>query len=450
MTLAQLAAVLECSGTFPDRSIRGYCIDSRHLQKGELFIALKGERVDGHDFLEEVCRKGAAAAVVSKSYQGRGPGFPHDPGFPLLAVDDPLVALQGLAKHAICESSSRVVAITGSVGKTTTKEFIKTLLAKKYRVAATPGNSNSQVGIPLALLNQTTGDEEVLVLEMGMSVPGNLARLVQIVPPEVAVITNVALVHACNFDSIEEIAWAKAEILSQPVTRLAILYRHIPEFEKISAYGACHKISFSMDSLKADYSLDPTNPRMLQDRMTNQAIEIGPLPVPGTHNLHNFLAAVAVARYFDVTWEQIQGAIPKLSLPQKRLQLITRNGVQFLNDAYNASEMSVKAALETLPAPEGKGRKIAVLGSMMELGKFSDECHLRVGEHALDRVDQMFCLGEECLPIQHAWKIAGRSAMLFATREELVAALKETLSDGDVVLLKGSRSKELWKVLDEI
>lgn len=306
------------------------------------------------------------------------------------------------------------------------------------------------MGIPLAILNQTSGDEEVLILEMGMTVPGNLAGLVQIAPPEVAVITHVSLVHACNFESIEEIAWAKAEILSHSATRLGILCRTIPEFERISSYGDCRKISFSAERPDVDYGLDSADPFMIQDRLANRTVEIPRLPIPGKHNLHNFLAAAAVARYFDVSWEQIQEAAGKLSLPERRLQFVTKRGVLFLNDSYNASEMSVKAALETLPVPEGQGRRIAVLGSMMELGKFSDECHRRIGEHALGFVDQMFCLGEECFPIQHVWSKAGKSAELFTRREDLVAALKRTLSESDVVLLKGSCSKELWKVLDEI
>lgn len=439
MTLAQIAAILNVSQNTSHVPIRGYTTDSRLVKEGELFFALKGERVDGHDYLAEVASKGAVGAIVSKDFRG-------ECGMPLLAVDDPLQALQQVAHDILAKSSVRVVAITGSIGKTTTKEFTRTLLSQKFRVAASPGNSNSQVGVPLAILNHTAGDEEILVLEMGMTVPGNLARLIQIAPPEVAVLTNVALVHACNFEAIDEIAWAKAEILSHPQTKLGIIYEGIPQFEAICKTGTCKKISFSTTSSTSDYGIDLNR---LQARLEHQSIDIGELPVPGKHNLHNLLAAIAVARHFHMKWEEIKRGISQLALPERRLQFVNRKGILFLNDSYNASELSVKAALETLPQPKERGRKIAVLGSMMELGKFSDECHRRVGEHALEHVEQMFCLGEECHAIHQVWEHSKRPVQLFKTRDLLVASLREHLKEEDVVLLKGSRSKELWKVLEE-
>lgn len=444
MALDQAANLLNCNGHFPGTTIQGYCIDSRLLKKGELFFALKGEKVDGHAYLKDAREKGALAAVVSKDYQGDAGGLS------LLAVDDPLVALQTLAKTALLQTPVRVVAITGSIGKTSTKEFTKTLLSTKFRVASSPGNSNSQVGVPLAILNHSTGEEEIIVLEMGMTERGNLTRLVQIAPPEVAVITNVALVHAWNFESIDEIAWAKAEILSHPATRLAVLYQGIPNYSEISRLGNSRKISFSTTSSAVDYGIDQADMHLAQAYCEKETVHLGPLPIPGKHNLHNLLAAIAVARYFKVDWQLIKEGISRLELPERRLQFVRRNEILFLNDSYNATELSVKAALETLPKPEGQGRKIAVLGSMMELGKFSDDCHHRVGEHALEHVEELFCLGDECAPICDVWKKAGRPVSWFKSRAELVASLKEKLKPSDIVLLKGSRSKELWKVLDEI
>lgn len=444
ITLAQAAYLLHCLGFFPSLSITGYCTDSRLVKAGELFFALKGERVDGHAYLQEVQQKGALAAVVSKDYQG------DVTGLYLLRVDDPLSALQELAKTVLSRSKTRVVAITGSLGKTSTKEFTKTLLATKYRVTASPGNSNTQVGLPLTILNHSTGNEEILVLEMGMTAPGHLARLVQIAPPEVAVITTVALVHACNFETLEDIAHTKAEIFSHPSTRLGILHRDISNFAEICRVGACRKISFSTTSSDADYGILPSAPDLLQAKLEKSTIALGSLPVPGKHNRHNLLAAIAVARHFHVEWEEIKRAIPLLTLPDKRLQFVRHRDVLFLNDSYNAAEQSVKAALESLPQPEGQGRKIAVLGSMLELGKFSEDCHRRVGEFALNHVECMYCLGEECLPIYEIWKRANRPVQFFKDRANLVACLKNDLKASDVVLLKASRAKELWKVLEEI
>lgn len=443
LSITEIGSHLACPINFPDFPVLGYSTDSRLVRPGDLFFALKGEKADGHNFLHEVKQKGAVAAVVARSYQGKC-------DLPFLAVNDPLHALQELAHAVLMLSSVRIVGITGSIGKTSTKEFTTTLLSMKYRVAHSPGNSNSQVGIPLSILNHTTGNEEALVLEMGMSHPGNITRLVQIAPPEVAVITHVAHVHACNFESIEEISLAKGEILSHPSTRLGILYRDMPGYAQISQIGNCHKLSFSTTSPLADYGLDPSNPQLIQARIEKQTIEIGPLPIPGKHNQHNLMAAVAVARHFNVSWEEIKEGVTRLSLPEKRLQFVRQKEILFLNDSYNASELSVKAALETLPQPQGNGRKIAVLGSMMELGKFSEACHQRVGEYALDFVEEMYCVGEECLPIQEVWKKAKRPVFWFKTRGELIASLKVSLKKEDVVLLKGSRSKEMWKVLEEI
>lgn len=444
MTMAQIAHVLNCKGFFSSQFIQGYCVDSRLLREGEIFFALKGQRVNGHVYLQEAQRKGALAAVVSKDYSIEAHSLP------LLYVEDPLCALQELAKFALSLSSTRVVAITGSLGKTSTKEFTKTLLAKKYHVAASPGNSNSQVGLPLAILNHSTGKEDILVLEMGMTAPGHLTRLIQIAPPEVAVITNVALVHACNFKTLEDIAWAKAEIFLHSRTCLGVLNRDISNFMDIYQVGSCSKLSFSVTSSQADYELTSFDPYILQDRLEQTKISLGSLAIPGRHNFHNLMAAIAVARYFNLSWDEIKQAASSLTLPDQRLQFIQHRNVLFLNDSYNAAELSIKAALETLPQPKNGGRRIAVLGSMLELGNFSFDCHKRVGEFALSYVECMYCLGEECWPIYEVWKRAGRLVQMFKDRADLVACLKNDLKPSDVVLLKGSRSMELWKVLEEI
>ncbi len=447
MTLDQAAQILHCQPwpSSPSLLIQGYCTDSRLLKEGELFFALKGEQVDGHDYLQEVQQKGAVAAVVSRDYQGVVKGLP------LFFVEDPLHALQELARIVLSRCSTRVVAITGSLGKTSTKEFTKTLLATQYHVAASPGNSNSQVGIPLSILNHSTGKEDILVLEMGMTRRGHLARLVQIAPPEVSVLTTVALVHACNFESLEEIGWAKAEIFSHSHTRLGILHRDIANFTDLCYVGSCHKLSFSTTTLLADYGLDPSDSSLLEARLEKAKFSLGSLPIPGKHNMHNLLAAIGVARHFNISWNEIQQAIASLALPDRRLQFVRHpRGVLFLNDSYNAAELSVKAALESLPQPEGEGKKIAILGSMLELGKFCHDCHQRVGEFALKHVEQMYCLGEECLPIYEIWKKADRPVQFFNNRTDLVACLRKDLKPHDIVLLKGSRAKELWKVLEEL
>ncbi len=423
------------SKSFGNLEILGYTVDSRAVKAGDLFIALKGEKIDGHSFLYDVEAKGAVGAIVSKKYQGI-----HQ-NLPLIKVDDPLTALQTLAKSAIFQTSPRIVGITGSLGKTSTKEFTTRLLSTKYLVGATPGNNNSQVGLPLAILNHTTGKEEILVLEMGMTLPGHISRLIEIAPPEIALITTVALVHACQFDSLEEIVRTKGEIFSHPSTRLGI---YPLEIDSLSSFGCCKKMSYSIRCSSADFYLKEDQLYINGD----ESYQLAPFMIPGKHNRHNLLAAIAIARYFNVDWEAINQTIPLLTLPDKRLQFVETKDILFINDAYNAAEQSVIAALETIPQPKGNGKKIAVLGSMLELGKFSDDCHRKVGEHALNYVERMYCLGDECLPMVELWKIENRPIQHFNDLEELIAVLKIELEAGDVVLLKGSRAKELWKVID--
>lgn len=431
---------------YPDCVVTGFSVDTRTLKPHEIYVALKGERVDGHEFLFQACKKGASAAIVSKAYEG--PCI----GLPLIRVDDPLFTLQELARIVLAHRQSRVVAVTGSVGKTTTKDFIALLLQNRYDVFSSPGNSNSQIGLPLAILNHTTGEEDLLVLEMGMTQPNHLTRLIQIAPPEVALITSVALVHACHFDSLEAIARTKAEILCHPQTRLGVLSWDIPFYSELAQIGKCRKLSFSTVYPQADYYLDMQNDHQIHSPLERSTHAITTMKLPGRHNRHNLLASIVVARYFSIPWKEIEQSISRLTLPEKRLQFvrIPHKEMLFINDAYNASEPSVKSALEILPAPQGRGRKIAVLGSMMELGKFSDECHRRVGEFALHYVDRMYCLGKECQPIYEIWKQAGKPVELFLERSELMEALRSTLKAEDVILLKGSRSKELWKVLEEL
>lgn len=443
MTLKEICQILSIDDNVRSITPTGFSTDTRTLKPGELYIALRGERVDGHDCLEHAKKQGACAALVEAAYSG--PDF----GLILLKVENPLTALQQLAKTLLQKDQLRIAAITGSLGKTTTKEFLRTLLSTKYRVSASPGNSNSQVGIPLTILNHTDGLEDILVLEMGMTHPKQIANLIEIAPPEMAILTTVALVHAWNFDSLEDIVRAKAEIFTHPKTQYAIVHRDLPNYDEIKRIGTCKKVSFSASGTQADYTIALKDDGLWVTEKGNTFL-LGSIALPGRHNVHNLLAAIAGARYFDVSWEQIRSAIPELQLPERRLQFVNHKGIRILNDAYNAAELSVKSALESLPKPEGNGIKIAVLGSMMELGKFSDDCHRQVGEHALKHVERVFCLGVETQPIYDLWKKEGRPAEIFTDRQSLVNSLRKVVKPCDVILLKGSRSKELWKVIEEL
>lgn len=434
--------MLSCSLTLKGQ-LGGFCVDSRLLQPKDLFFALPGNSIDGHCFLEEASAKGAVGAVVAKNYAG--PSY----GLSLMYVPDVLLALQALARTAVSRSSTTVVAITGSVGKTTTKDFVAALLKKKFSVAQTPGNYNSQIGLPLAILNCSTGREDVLVLEMSLSEKGQIAKLVSIAPPDIAILTGTALVHAQYFNSLEDIGMAKAEIFSNPKTRLGILDHSIVNCKEIISSSPCPKVSFSTAIREADYYLSE-QPNGLE--LFSQKSSLASLPLlrlPGSHNKHNFLAAVIVAQSLGMSWEDVEDAMQDLRLPEKRFQLEEKKGVLFIDDSYNASEVSVKAALESMPAPKSGGRKIAVLGEMLELGKFSEGCHRAVAQCALRCVDALIGYGDQCEPFQEVWKNENKPFFLTNKSDELYQQIKQWARPGDVVLLKGSRVKNMRKVLDE-
>ena len=405
----------------------GVGIDSRKAAPGQLFFALKGERVDGHDFLGEVAARGAAAAVVSEGYAG------VDFGMKLIRVSDVLASLQWLAKEVLAQRGTRVVGVTGSVGKTTTKEFIATLLAGRYRVGKSPGNSNSQVGVPLSILNGS-GEEEVLVLEMGMSGAGEIAKLVQIAPPEVALITKIGLAHSEFFPTgLEGIRAAKAEIFSHPHTRVGI----VPKDSGIEG-----RKTFALGDISADYGL-------CGDRIFEEGKEVYGvhLPFMASHLRENFLGAAAVARNLGMSWEEIGEQTQLLKVYPMRFERKEKNGVVYINDAYNANPISMRAALMNLPKPVEGGRTIAVLGEMKELGPFSKPSHQEIGKLALQVVDQLICLGKECEPMVEMFQQAGRPVDHFLDIEALRSHLAAVIKEGDVVLLKGSNSNGLWRLL---
>lgn len=442
LNLHEVAQIIGTPCSYPHQLL-GVSVDSRLHRPENLFFALPGDKTDGHSYLQDVAQKGAAGAVVRKGYKG------PDYGLNLLFVEDPLEALQTLAKTILQKSHSRIVAITGSLGKTSTKDFLTTILKEKFHVASSPGNSNSKIGLPLAVLNHTNGNEDIVVLEMGMTHSGQIRKLIELAPPECAIITSVALVHACNFESLEEIAFAKAEILEHNLTKIGIINHDIPQFDEIVKKGCPNKISFSYSNSLANYYVHADETQHLRIQTLENIVNLGEFPFPGKHHKANFLAAAACAHYFGMSWEEITLGIKKLLLPELRGRAIEKNGILFINDSYNAAELSVKAALENLPNPQPGGRKIAVLADMLELGKFSEKSHREVGNYSLNYVDQMFCYGDECRHIKECWQKANRSVQWFSHRSDLLQVLRQHLKEGDVVLIKGSRGTQISKLLEE-
>jgi len=427
-----------------DQSFKGYSVDSRMLSSGNLFIALEGENSDGHQFLEEAAKRKAAGAVVSSSYDGESYGLP------LIKVNKPLHALQTLAKNFVQGlKKTKIVGITGSVGKTSVKEMAATLLKAKYRVFSSQGNFNSQIGLPLTILNNIFGDEDVLVLEMGMSLTGEISRLIAIAPPTIALINNVEYVHAANFKDLRAISRAKGEILLHPKTELGILSYDIQNRMQLIGMGDCRKLTFSVVSPQADAYLSSDGPPF-EGKIGETPVNLKHFPFKGRHNLHNFLAAATIAMQLGMGWEEILACIPFLKNPSLRQESVHAKGITVINDAYNASEVSMKAAFDCLPDPVPGGKKWALVGEMHELGPYSKEAHENVGKYALDHIDGLFCLGEECLPMVEIWKNKGKPVKWSSNRDDLVNVLLNVVKPGDVVLLKGANSLRLWEVIQEI
>lgn len=422
--------------------ICGFKSDSRAVMPGDLFFALTGEKVDGHAYLKEVAASGAIAAVVSKKYAGEGFGLT------LLRVDSVLIALQKLAKIVHSLRKVRVIGVTGSVGKTTTKEFIATLLEGKFRVAKTPGNANSQVGVPLSILN-ARGDEEIFVIEMGMSLPGEIRTLIDIAPPEIAIITKIALAHVLFFpEGIEGIAAAKFEILSHPATRMGILNYQVIPFLTAQAVRCEKRIYANKGEIKDGDFLLCREGKKFYVKERESVSPLFSLPFTASHLCEDFLGAAVVARVFGLKWTDIIAQMQKLTVFMCRFEKIEKQGIIFINDSYNANATSMIAALKNLPVPKPGKKRIAVLGAMKELGPFTESCHLEVAEVALSHIDHLLCLGEECLTMVELFKKERRPVEYFLDLDSLRCKLFELAERGDVVLLKGSKSKQLWKVLE--
>lgn len=428
--------IQQLSEKLKSKFFAGAAIDSRQVKAGEVFFALNGERVDGHSFLFEVSQKNAVAAVVSRAYQG--PDF----GLELVYVDNVLETLQQLAQSVLAGRSTQVIAVTGSVGKTTTKEFIATLLEGKFAIGKTPGTYNSQATLPLCILN-ATGEEELFVMEMGMSLPGEIARLVQIAPPDIAFVGRLALAHVAFFpDGLEGIARAKAEILSHPQTKLAILNSSARQFKAFQSLQVPQVIFFG----EQEYQLVSSEKGWRIMENGTSSLEFT-LPFEASHLRENFLGATLVARKLGMSWKEILLQIPKLKLIPRRFERVERNGIIFINDSYNANPTSMRAAFENLPATQ-EGRRIGIIGEMRELGIFSEASHREIGQLALNYFDQLLCFGAESAPLAEVFAKSGRPVQLF----EEIALLKEEmlhiLKPGDVVLIKGSNSKCMWTLLE--
>lgn len=423
--------------------VKGVAIDSRKVVSGDLFFALPGLRTDGHDFLKEAAERGAVCAVVKEGYRG------DSYGMSLLPVPDVLCALQELAQKSLGTRKSKVIGITGSLGKTTVKEFTAALLRTRYKVFSSPLSYNSQATVPLSVL-MAEEDEDYLILEMGMTHKGQLANLVKIAPPDIAMLTTVAAQHTINFpEGLAGISREKAAIFSHPKTQMGFLSHETYLFDEIYQTGNCPKIIFSTTCEEADYYLEPMEEGVkIYEKGRDCPFELR-IDLPNKVHFHNFLAAVALARAAEVPWPLIQDVARFIRLPGMRFEKVVKQGIVFINDAYNANPDSMKAALESLPKPDQGGKTIAVLSEMDALGMYTEGGHALVAETALLYVDLLLCVGELCETMHKIWKREKKPVEWYETREELEKAVQKYAKPGDVVLLKGARSHGLDQILSQ-
>lgn len=437
-SLQQVVNWLGLSRVVPCLWIERVVTDSREVEKGALFAALVGQKVDGHAFLEEAASKGAVAALVSKKYQGPSHGL-----F-LIYVEDVLHALQQMAQNKQKQQTARIIAVTGSVGKTTTKEFIATLLEARYTVGKSPGNANSQVGVPVTILNMEE-DKEFLVLEMGMTHSLEISRLIQIAPPELSVVTAIGHAHVEFFENgLDGIASAKGEIFTHPLTKWGFIGPSARSMlPKLLEMGSCAKMVIG-EAGEGTYCFTRKESCFSFSMRGEDPYTFFP-PFTAKHLVEDLALAIAVAHFLGVSYAQIQEQMRHLTFCENRYEVLEKKGVLFVNDSYNASPESMRAALENLPQVVGK--KIAVFGAMRELGNHSLKAHREVGECALGVIDHLLCLGEGCMPMVEMFLASGKKAELFTDFSMLQKRLSEIEEKGDLVLIKGSNSAKLWRLI---
>ena len=447
LPLAKVAEYISATGDFDRQEMAlAYSIDSRTIRPGELFFAVKGERLEGHDYVEKALENDAVAAVVRKDQLARFP-LPSK----LLAVDDTLIALQRLASAVRRLWGKPAIAITGSVGKTTTKDATAHLLSTKYAVHSSKGNFNNHFGLPLGLL-KLEPEHEIAIIEMGMSHLGEIAALARIAHPDDGVVTSVAPVHLENFDSIAGVARAKYELIAAlPASGTAFLN---VDDEYVSQFGRDFKgkvISFGM-SKTADVRAENVELMGAKgssfDLVANGSRSRVVSPLLGRHNICNVLAAAAVALNRGLSNDDIAQALPRLEAGDKRGQVLHFGNITVINDCYNSSPKALMAAAETLSLMPGK-RHIAVAGEMLELGPTAEQLHRECGQYmAGKKLD--FLLGVRGLakPMVEAAGSGGMAAEFVATPEEAGRWLAREAREGDVVLLKASRGVKLERALE--
>ena len=451
--------------------------DSRELKEGDVYVALKGEKFDGNDFCLDAIYNGAKVCIVSKDITAEENDEIKKSNVTIIQVPNTLKALQEIATYKRMQYNIPVVAVTGSVGKTSTKDLIASVVSQKYNTLKTKGNYNNEIGLPLTILGLT--DEEAMVVEMGMNHFGEIRKLTNIAKPTVAVITNIGTAHIGNLGSRENILKAKLEILEGLQGNTVVinndndlLYKWANENKdkyNIITYGIKNKSKYMATDIKSfedksefkvvcekneSISDSKQNVNMDSKQDINRAKEEGinnkivTVPVGGEHFILNSLCAIAVGEYLNVPTEKIINGIANLELTKKRMEILTsKAGATVINDTYNANYDSMKAAIIYLKEIKNK-RKIAVLGDMLELGDYSKKLHEKVGEEVDESIDILITIGKEAKYI--AEKSKAKQIIECKDNDEAIEKLKEIQTKNDAILLKASNGMKFFEIATAI
>ncbi|HVH87930.1 MAG TPA: UDP-N-acetylmuramoyl-tripeptide--D-alanyl-D-alanine ligase [Terriglobales bacterium] len=450
LPLWRVAEFVEASGTFDGEQVAaGYSIDSRTLQPGDLFFAVKGERLDGHDYVAKALQSGAAGAVIAADQAHRFGSAAN-----LLTVKNTLIALQRLGSAVRRLWGKRLVGVTGSAGKTTTKDIIAHVLSTRFRVLKSLGNLNNHFGLPLQLL-KLESEHDMAVIEMGMSHAGEIAALCEIAKPDWGVVTSVAPVHLEFFpEGIAGIARAKYELIAAlPGGGVAILNADDPYVSQFGRDFHGKVIQFGIGHPADVYakSIEDLGPRGSRFQVhAGGVITPAELPLLGRHNVSNALAGVAVALEAGVMPSEAGAALASLKPPDKRGQILEIGGATFINDCYNSNPKALEAMVDVLAA-SGAKRRIVVAGEMLELGAMAAELHRQSGNHiAQCKIDILIGVRGAASFIVEGAAAGGVFAKFVHEPEEAGDWLAGNLQPGDVVLLKASRGVKLERALERL
>lgn len=425
----------------------GLSVDSRTIKSGELFFAIEGDKNDGHDYISGAFKNGATAAVINRNRLSQ---FSTDPPGLIYAVDDTHEALLNLAGYIRRQIDARFAGITGTNGKTTTKEMLYSIVNVSHNAFRSPGNLNNLFGLPLSL-GMMPSNTDYAVFELGISVPGEMTRLASIIKPDIAVITNIGPAHLDTLGSIENVVKAKFELLDNlPVGAVIILNADDENLTKEAQRRNLKYIGFGISS-----ACDIQAIKIAIEDKGNYSCEINghkiSIPVHGKVNIYNVLAAIAAATVWNCSPDDWKRGLESFQPADMRMVSESFEGLHLLIDCYNANPASVTASLETLSNIPAQGRRIAIIGDMLELGKNEKEFHKNIGAIAADRsLNYLFCLGPlTSMTVEEAISkgMADTQAVHFNNHNDLLDQLLKIISRGDLILFKGSRGMQIEKIV---